>query len=158
MHCNLLQEYVPTVCDNYSVTITVDNKECSLALWDTAGQESWDRLRTLSYPNTNVIVMCYPISRHDSFENVTLKWVPEVRHHCPGVPLILVACKKDLRQTSPDEEQFNANITVAKADRTKSLTHQKKFVTRMEVRWLSYIAFIRRYNCQTFLLLKFFLS
>ena len=68
-----------------------------LALWDTAGQEDYDRLRPLSYPDTDVLLMCYTVDNRDSFQNITERWVPEVNHFCPHVPVILVACKKDLR-------------------------------------------------------------
>lgn len=67
-----------------------------LALWDTAGQEDYDRLRPLSYPDTDVIIVCYAVDNPDSFQNVAEKWVPEVRHFCPGVPYLLVGTKKDL--------------------------------------------------------------
>ena len=68
-----------------------------LALWDTAGQEDYDRLRPLSYPDTDVILMCFSIDSPDSLENIPEKWTPEVRHFCPNVPIILVGNKKDLR-------------------------------------------------------------
>ncbi|KAA8577381.1 hypothetical protein FQN60_009165 [Etheostoma spectabile] len=81
--------YVPTVFENYVADIEVDGKQVELALWDTAGQEDYDRLRPLSYPDTDVILMC--------FSNIPEKWTPEVKHFCPNVPLFSSGNKKDLR-------------------------------------------------------------
>lgn len=89
--------YVPTVFENYVADIEVDTKQVQLALWDTAGQEDYDRLRPLSYPDTDVILMCFSVDSPDSLENIPEKWVPEVKHFCPNVPIILVANKRDLR-------------------------------------------------------------
>lgn len=89
--------YVPTVFENYVADIEVDGQQVELALWDTAGQEDYDRLRPLSYPDTDVILMCFSIDSPDSLENIPEKWTPEVRHFCPNVPIILVGNKKDLR-------------------------------------------------------------
>lgn len=90
--------YVPTVFENYVADTKVDDKVVELALWDTAGQEDYDRLRPLSYPDTDVILMCFSIDSPDSLENIPEKWVPEVKHFCPNVPIVLVGNKKDLRQ------------------------------------------------------------
>merc|ERR1712106_1094341 len=89
--------YVPTVFENYVADIEVDNRQVELALWDTAGQEDYDRLRPLSYPDTDVILMCFSIDSPDSLQNIPEKWVPEVKHFCPNVPIVLVGNKKDLR-------------------------------------------------------------
>merc|ERR1712032_410279 len=89
--------YVPTVFENYVADIEVDSRQVELALWDTAGQEDYDRLRPLSYPDTDVILMCFSIDQPDSLENIPEKWVPEVKHFCPNVPIVLVGSKKDLR-------------------------------------------------------------
>jgi len=89
--------YVPTVFENYVADIVVDGKTIELALWDTAGQEDYDRLRPLSYPDTNVLLICFSVDNVDSLDNVAEKWVPEVKHFCPNVPFVLVACKYDLR-------------------------------------------------------------
>ena len=55
--------YVPTVFENYVADIEVDGKQVELALWDTAGQEDYDRLRPRSYLETDVILMCLSIDR-----------------------------------------------------------------------------------------------
>uniref|UniRef100_A0A3Q4AHS6 Uncharacterized protein n=1 Tax=Mola mola TaxID=94237 RepID=A0A3Q4AHS6_MOLML len=61
-----LEVYVPTVFETYVADIEVDNKQVQLALWDTAGQEDYDRLRPLSYPDTDVILMCFSVDSPDS--------------------------------------------------------------------------------------------
>lgn len=86
--------YIPTVFETYVADIEVDNKQVELALWDTAGQEDYDRLRPLSYPDTDVILMCYSIDNPDSLVNIREKWTPEVKHFCPSVPIVLVGNKK----------------------------------------------------------------
>ncbi|KAJ4306741.1 RHO4 protein [Collariella sp. IMI 366227] len=93
------EKYVPTVFENY-ITYPVHpptGKTVELALWDTAGQEEYDRLRPLSYPETDLIFVCFAIDCPNSLENVMDKWYPEVLHFCPYTPLILVGLKSDLR-------------------------------------------------------------
>jgi hypothetical protein len=53
--------YEPTVFENYVHDIYVDNKSVELSLWDTAGQEEFDRLRSLSYDNTHAIMLCFSV-------------------------------------------------------------------------------------------------
>lgn len=76
----------------------VDNKPISLGLWDTAGQEDYDRLRPLSYPQTDIFIICFSVVNPASLENVKSKWIPELKHHAPNVPYILVGTKLDLRE------------------------------------------------------------
>merc|ERR1712130_713850 len=91
------KEYVPTVFDNYEATIIVEGKEIKFSLWDTAGQEGYARIRTLSYPKTDIFILCFSVVNHPSFINVKDRWYVEIKHHCPNVPMLIVGTKSDLR-------------------------------------------------------------
>lgn len=106
------QVYEPTVFENYVHDIFIDGQSVQLSLWDTAGQEEFDRLRALSYSDTHCIMLCFSIDSPDSLENVQLKWVGEIADHCEGVKLVLVALKCDLRNQEEEaqvreDELFN---------------------------------------------------
>ncbi|RAK82423.1 Rho family GTPase RHO1 [Aspergillus fijiensis CBS 313.89] len=99
--------YVPTVFENYVADVEVDGKHVELALWDTAGQEDYDRLRPLSYPDSHVILICFAVDSPDSLDNVQEKWISEVLHFCQGLPIILVGCKMDLRHDPKTIEELH---------------------------------------------------
>ncbi|TDL27042.1 ras-domain-containing protein [Rickenella mellea] len=103
------KEYQPTIFENYVAEIRLDGKPVQLALWDTAGQEEYERLRPLSYSKSHVILIAFSIDTPDSLDNVSSKWIEEVRSICgPTIPVILVGCKSDLRPPpdSPDSVDF----------------------------------------------------
>uniref|UniRef100_A0A8C7J716 Cell division control protein 42 homolog n=1 Tax=Oncorhynchus kisutch TaxID=8019 RepID=A0A8C7J716_ONCKI len=144
-------EYVPTVFDNYAVTVMIGGEPYTLGLFDTAGQEDYDRLRPLSYPQTDVFLVCFSCVSPSSFENVREKplhlllwqkisqsplevyvksssyclhqewatlmglqnievlWVPEISHHCPRTPFLLVGTQVDLRDDSNTVEKLAKN-------------------------------------------------
>ncbi|POS84239.1 GTP-binding protein-like protein rho2 [Erysiphe pulchra] len=122
--------YVPTVFENYVTDCRVDGKNVQLALWDTAGQEDYERLRPLAYSKAHVILIGFSIDMPDSLENVKNKWVEEAIDRCPNVPIILVGLKKDLREDPIAIEEMrkrsqNFITTRVAADVAKSIGARK---------------------------------
>ena len=64
---------VPTVFENYVTDCRVDGKSVQLALWDTAGQEDYERLRPLAYSKAHVILIGFSVDTPDSLDNVKHK-------------------------------------------------------------------------------------
>ena len=125
--------YVPTVFENYVSDIEVDGKQVELALWDTAGQEDYDRLRPLSYPDTDVILMCFSVDGPDSLENIPVKWTPEAWHFCPHVPIVLVGNKKDLRNDPATVAELKkANMEPVTFEQGQAMADQIKAFSYIE--------------------------
>ncbi|XP_052236970.1 ras-related C3 botulinum toxin substrate 1-like isoform X2 [Dreissena polymorpha] len=96
--------------DNYSAVVIVDGDPITMWLYCLAGQEEYDRLRVIAYPQTDVFLICFSLINPDSFENVRQKCFPEVNHHCPHTPIILVGTKLDLR----DDKETTKKLKVRK--------------------------------------------
>ena len=118
--------------DNDTVNVTVDGETIKLSIWDTAGQEEYDRLRPLSYPQTDVFLACFSIISPASFENVKAKWYPEINHHCPNVPILVVGTKLDLREDK-------ATIERLAEKKLAPVTHQQGLQLAKEIKAAKYL-------------------
>ncbi|KAH7814821.1 Rac2d, Rho family GTPase [Monocercomonoides exilis] len=94
--------YIPTLFDNFESIQVVDGKTIHLQLWNTAAHEDFKRSRYISYPDTEVFLICFSISDPVSFQNVEEKWIPEIKDYIEGVPIVLVGTKADLRESPPE--------------------------------------------------------
>lgn len=130
----------------------VDGKPISLGLWDTAGQEDYDRLRPLSYPQTDVFLICFSIVSPPSFDNVKakvrvastprleddiadnspLQWYPEIDHHAPNIPIILVGTKLDLREDA-------ATLESLRQKRMEPVSYEQALVCAREIKAYKYL-------------------
>jgi len=91
-------DHIPTIFDNHSANMMVDGRVVNLGLWDTAGQEDYDRLRPLAYPMTDIFIIVYSVNSPVSLKNVWQKWAPEIKDHSEDANIILVGNKCDLRE------------------------------------------------------------
>ena len=96
-------DFIPKVGDPCTsrIEMGIANWDPILTLWDTrTSGDNHEQLRPLSYPQTNVFLLCY--SDRGSWESIKTKWHPEISHHCPGTPFLLVGTKKDWPDDADD--------------------------------------------------------
>lgn len=110
-------DYVPTIFDNYQSNILVNSKPITLNLWDTAGQEEFDKIRPISYRNTDIFIICYSVNDIKSLNNIFNKWIPELTFYCPDIPYILVGTKVDLKFSKPDSYYIDIDIVKNKSNK-----------------------------------------
>jgi len=111
---NFPTEYLPTVFENYTAQMKRENEVILLHLWDTAGQEDYDRLRPLSYPGADIVLLCFSTISKASFEAIQEKWAPEISHYIPNIPHLLIGTKIDLREEKhpdPNSGKFEPTST-----------------------------------------------
>jgi len=90
------------VLDNFNVNFVYEKEAVNLWIWDTAGQEAYDRLRPLCYPSTDVFLLVFSVTTPSSFTNVMERWYPEIHHYCPEVPVILCGTQMDNRMVGKE--------------------------------------------------------
>jgi small GTP-binding protein len=142
-------EYVPTVFDNYAVTMLAEEKDntgkscktkatpVNLGLWDTAGQEEYDRLRPLSYPGTDAFVVVFSLTSQTSLNNVKSRWLPELKRFNPDTPFVLVGTKKDLVDMSSNGEAAGASISISLVEKQLQERSLAPIANREEARKLA---------------------
>lgn len=112
-------EYIPTLFGSYSAHYPIDGTVVNLELWDTVSDEEHAELRPISYPQTDIFVLNFSCTDPASFDNILSKWYPEITHHAPKTPFILVATKTDLRKKKKPNERLRQSLgreTVSKQD------------------------------------------
>ncbi|KAH7824986.1 Rac3a, Rho family GTPase [Monocercomonoides exilis] len=109
------EDYVPTVYDDYTKNETYQSQSVNLSLWDTAGQEEYANVRTLSYDDTDVYLLAYSCVQKESLQAIKAKWMPELQANSKSKKpvMILVGTKVDLRDSQPDSPD---NVSDAAAE------------------------------------------
>lgn len=105
-------DYIPTVSDTIMENKVHDGESLAVSVWDTVGSDDYDRLRPLSYPETNLFLVCFSVTNRDSFDSVSQKWIPEISHHAPDAKWILVGTRSDIRDEQGVVTQDEAQALV----------------------------------------------
>lgn len=103
------EDELPVFVSNSVANVTVDGKPFQIALWDTTGQEDADRLRPLSYPQTDVFLICFSIASPSSFVSAYTKWASEITQWAPHTPIIFVGTQSELRNDAEANRQLAAH-------------------------------------------------
>lgn len=122
------ETYVPTVFETYDTQMKVNNNVIKFSLWDTAGQEEYDKLRYLSYPNTNVFIVCFSVVSKSSLDNVITRWKKEIDEYSKGTPVILVGTKADIRE---DKDLLDKMLKDGSADGVVTKEEAEKVAEQM---------------------------
>ncbi|KAJ3433152.1 rho-related protein racd-related [Anaeramoeba flamelloides] len=101
-----LTDYIPTVADILTVNVQHNNGGISLSLYDTSGQEDWDRIRQNFYYGFDLFIISFDVSNRVTFENVKTKWKKEFEYQYPSIPILLVGTKIDLRNDEKTKKRL----------------------------------------------------
>ncbi|XP_041097803.1 rho-related GTP-binding protein Rho6-like [Polyodon spathula] len=91
------ETYVPTVFENYTACLELEDHRVELSLWDTSGSPYYDNVRPLCYSDSDAVLLCFDISRPETIDSALKKWKAEILDYCPSTRILLIGCKTDLR-------------------------------------------------------------
>uniref|UniRef100_A0A6B2LJJ7 Uncharacterized protein n=1 Tax=Arcella intermedia TaxID=1963864 RepID=A0A6B2LJJ7_9EUKA len=114
-HLSFPTEYLPRFMDTFTINAVINNQIIHLTLWDTVGEEQYDALRPLAYPQTDVFLCVFSVVHPSSYNHILTKWVPELSHLFLPAPMVLVGTQVDLRDDlEVVAQKGNAPITYEK--------------------------------------------
>jgi len=91
---------------------TLNNKKFSIALWDTAGQESYRTFTKSYYRGSDAVLLFFDVSNKISFYRIIF-WLGEISVHLDDAIIMLIGTKIDAENrqvTKEDVEVFIKSI------------------------------------------------
>merc|ERR1719497_274311 len=109
-----MEDYNPRTASTFALTLfrhiyTEGDKDWEVDVWDTAGQEQFNKLHASYYFQANACILVFDVTRKITYKNLE-KWYKEVRIHCPDIPVICIANKIDLAPAM-SKKRFNFPAT-----------------------------------------------
>ncbi|KAI6649203.1 Transforming protein RhoA-like [Oopsacas minuta] len=103
--------YVPTLFENYASEIESNQGLVQVSMYDTPGDDNYSHIRPLSYPDTDILLLCFDLSSPQSYHNIFTKWLPEIHGRCKNVPLYIIGCKLDLKEHQMADQPINWRVS-----------------------------------------------
>jgi len=128
------KDYVPTVFDNYVVTVNIGEQPVDLSLKDTAGQEEYEKILKISFHGAHVFLVCFSIANPVSYENIKPQWISKIKAFDPSgnIPYVLVGTQLDLRT-------HQATIDKLKAKGQTPVSTEKGLLLQKEIKAAAYV-------------------
>lgn len=156
--------YTATGIDTYHTTYQVSAAhKIHVSIWDTSGDQSYDRVRPVSYADADLVLVCYSIEKPETLHHIATKWLPEIKEHCPHQPIIVVGCGSDMRTDGDVLARLSANgqspvtydqglkaakdIEALVYSETSAKTSERSVKDILEVAILSSVGGGAKYNC-----------
>ncbi|KAK4103377.1 hypothetical protein N658DRAFT_421697, partial [Parathielavia hyrcaniae] len=98
-------DYIPTVFGSGTVTFRIGDHCYGAQLLDTTGTEVYDHLRPLIYRQTDAFLVFTRVGTESTYRNAEKLWIPEIRQHCPGVPIIMAGITTNGNDDSSRESE-----------------------------------------------------
>ncbi|XP_071079327.1 cell division control protein 42 homolog [Haliotis cracherodii] len=102
------ESYEATVFENYAVPLSVAGEEFIISMFDTAGQKDYESLRSFTYKESEVLLLCFSTCDRETLASINDVWMPELKRHTKQSkqkrPVILVGTQIDLRVGNEDSE------------------------------------------------------
>lgn len=118
-------DYIPTVVDNFTLKVNIDGRQATLNVWDTAGQEDFETIRLLSYPDADVGIMCFSLVQSSSLKNIVTRWAKELSENNKKAKIILVGTQSDILKDSRLIEELKSHGTTTPTDEEIKSVYEK---------------------------------
>ncbi|KAJ3587081.1 hypothetical protein NHX12_013471 [Muraenolepis orangiensis] len=120
------ETYVPTVFENYTASLELEEQRVELSLWDTSGSPYYDNVRPLCYSDSDAVLLCFDTSRPDAVDGSLKKWKAEIQDFCPSTRILLIGCKTDLRTDATTLTELLSNHKRAPVSREQGVSMAKQ--------------------------------
>ena len=104
----LPEDYEPTIFKNYKHDFQYNGQNIEMHLWDTSGQEEYDRLRPMSYAKCDIAVLIFSLNNKKTLTNLD-KYVKEVKEYADNSVRILVGI--NLEKKDDDDDTVNDPVS-----------------------------------------------